>query len=116
MPSPSAAPTGASAASSSSMQSTPRRTSSPTGRGAAPEIGLLLQRLHEIVRGEQRDAEEPPRRGRIKFTTDEPRKLQARKHRFLAADPELVHDDFVTHAWVDDPVKWLLARVSAYRR
>ena len=29
---------------------------------------------------------------------------------------ELVHDDLVTHAWVDDPVRWLLARVSGYRR
>ena len=35
---------------------------------------------------------------------------------FLATDPELVHDDLLTHAWVDDPVKWLLARITGYRR
>jgi hypothetical protein len=53
---------------------------------------------------------------RVSFTTDRPAKLQPGNICFLAADPELVHDDFVTHAWVDDPVKWLLARVSGYRR
>jgi len=53
---------------------------------------------------------------RVKFTTDQPAKLQPGNICFLAADPELVHDDFVTHAWVDDPVRWLLARVSGYRR
>jgi hypothetical protein len=53
---------------------------------------------------------------RIKFRTDEPSKLQPGSVVFLATDPELVHDDFVTRAWVDDPVKWLLARVSGYRR
>ena len=53
---------------------------------------------------------------RVRFTTDQPAKLQAGSICFFAADPELVHDDFVTHAWVDDPVTWLLARVSGYRR
>ena len=52
----------------------------------------------------------------VKFTTDEPSTLKPGSVVFLAADPELVHEDFVTHAWVDDPVKWLLARVSGYRR
>ncbi len=53
---------------------------------------------------------------RVRFTTDQPAKLQPGNICFFATDPELVHDDFVTHAWVDDPVKWLLARVSGYRR
>ena len=53
---------------------------------------------------------------RIKFTTAEPSRLQAGSICFLATDPELVHDDLVTHAWVDDPVRWLLERVSGYRR
>jgi hypothetical protein len=53
---------------------------------------------------------------RVRFTTDRPAKLQPGNICFLAADPELVHDDFVTRAWVDDPVRWLLARVNGYRR
>jgi hypothetical protein len=53
---------------------------------------------------------------RVKFTIAEPIKLQAGSISFLATDPELVHDDLVTHAWVEDPVRWLLARVSGYRR
>src|SRR5581483_7244557 len=48
---------------------------------------------------------------RIKFTTAEPTKLQAGNICFFATDPDLV-----THAWVDDPVRWLLERVSGYRR
>jgi hypothetical protein len=35
---------------------------------------------------------------------------------FLATEPDLVHDDFVTHSWVDDPIAWVLARVLGYRR
>jgi hypothetical protein len=53
---------------------------------------------------------------RVKFTTDQPSRLQAGAICFFATDPELVHDDLVTHAWVDNPVRWLLDRVSGYRR
>jgi len=53
---------------------------------------------------------------RVKFSTEQPARLQAGNICFFATDPELVHDDLVTHAWVDDPVRWLLARVSGYRR
>jgi hypothetical protein len=53
---------------------------------------------------------------RVTFATAQPTRLQAGSIFFFATDPELVHDDLVTHAWVDDPVRWLLQRVSGYRR
>jgi hypothetical protein len=53
---------------------------------------------------------------RVRYTTSQPARLQPGDVCFLATDPDLVHDDLLTHAWVDDPVKWLLARVAGYRR
>lgn len=39
-----------------------------------------------------------------------PQWLTAGSVTFLATNPELDHGDLVTHAWVDDPVTWTLAR------
>jgi len=52
----------------------------------------------------------------VGFDTEPPSHLNAGEVTFFATDPDLVHDDFVTRAWVDDPVKWLLARVPGYPR
>ena len=51
-----------------------------------------------------------------RFSRRLPSKLTPGTVAFFATDPDLVHDDFVTHAWVDDPVAWTLSRVPGYRR
>jgi len=35
---------------------------------------------------------------------------------FVAADDEVKHDDFMTAAWVDDPLKFLLRRIPGFPR
>ena len=35
---------------------------------------------------------------------------------FLAAGDEIEHNDFVTQAWVDDPLKLLLRRIAGFSR
>jgi hypothetical protein len=35
---------------------------------------------------------------------------------FLSTNPEVKHDDFVTQAWVDYPIKDILRRLDEYRR
>jgi hypothetical protein len=35
---------------------------------------------------------------------------------FLATNPEVKHEDFVTQAWVDYPIKNILRRLDEYRR
>jgi hypothetical protein len=35
---------------------------------------------------------------------------------FLATNPEVTHEDFVTHAWVENPIKDILRRLDEYRR
>ncbi len=52
----------------------------------------------------------------IDFATRAPREFAPGEVAFLATDPDLVHDDLVTHAWVDDPVAWMLQRVAGYPR
>ncbi len=53
---------------------------------------------------------------RVPFTVGEPSRLVPGTVAFLAADPTLNHDNFVTQAWVNDPLAWALARIPAYRR
>jgi hypothetical protein len=35
---------------------------------------------------------------------------------FLDAGSDLVHDDFVTRAWVDDPITWVLSKIPGFQR
>ena len=52
----------------------------------------------------------------IDFTRRTPRQLAPGTVALFATDPDLVHDDLVTRAWVKDPVAWLLGRVDGYPR
>jgi len=52
----------------------------------------------------------------IDFTRRTPPRLTPGTVALFATDPELVHDDLVTRAWVKDPVAWLLGRVEGYLR
>jgi hypothetical protein len=52
----------------------------------------------------------------IAYSTSTPKSLKPGSITFFAADPETVHDDFMTSAWVPDPLAWVLARIPGYPR
>jgi hypothetical protein len=52
---------------------------------------------------------------RIPFSTTPPEQLSPGVVSFVA-DPALGHGDFVTNAWVPDPVAWALTRIPGYPR
>jgi len=62
------------------------------------------------------DVEERLKARDVKFQVSVPARLEPETITFLAADPEIAHDDFITNAWVPLPVEWLLARVPDYPR
>jgi hypothetical protein len=53
---------------------------------------------------------------KIKFQTSLPPRLAEGSVVFIANGDDVVHNDFVTRAWIGDPVKNLLARVPEYSR
>ncbi len=52
----------------------------------------------------------------IGFSTALEPRLQPGSIAFLPGSKDAVHKDFLTHAWVDDPLKDLLARLKGYAR
>jgi hypothetical protein len=52
----------------------------------------------------------------IEFVTAMPEKLAPGSVIFLDAGEEVQHGDFVTKAWVEDPLKEVLARIPGYSR
>ena len=52
----------------------------------------------------------------IDFATAMPEKLAPGSVTFLDAGEEVQHGDFVTKAWVEDPLKEVLARIPGYTR
>ena len=52
----------------------------------------------------------------IDFATAMPGKLAPGSVTFSTTGEEVVHNDFVTKAWVDDPLKDVLAKISGYSR
>jgi len=52
----------------------------------------------------------------VAYSTRTPKSLKPGSVTFFAADPETVHDDFMTGAFVPDPLAWVLARIPGYPR
>jgi hypothetical protein len=52
----------------------------------------------------------------IAYERSPPAQLTPGSVTFLAADPETPHEEFVTAAWVTNPVQWLLSRIPGYPR
>jgi hypothetical protein len=52
----------------------------------------------------------------LKFQPSLPPRLAEGSIAFIANSDEVLHDDFVTKAWISDPVKALLARVPGFSR
>ena len=53
---------------------------------------------------------------RVPFTIGPPAKLTPGVVAFLPTDPDLAHNNFVTDAWVRDPLAWTLTRIPGYPR
>ncbi len=52
----------------------------------------------------------------VAYDETTPAKLASGSVTFFAADPDTVHDDFVTTAWVENPLQWVLSRIPGFRR
>jgi len=53
---------------------------------------------------------------RIDFATSLPSRLRAGSVTFLATADDITHAEFVTKAWVDDPLRAVLATIPGYSR
>ena len=62
------------------------------------------------------EAEGQIRARHIAVRESPPTRLQPGTVTFLATDPAIPHDDFVTSAWVPLPLQWLLERVPGFPR
>lgn len=56
------------------------------------------------------------RDGKIAFRRTMPKRLSQGSIVFLNAGADASHDDFMTKAWVHEPLAWSLARIPGYRR
>lgn len=52
----------------------------------------------------------------VSYSMKTPKSLKPGSVTFFAADPETVHDDFMTSAWVANPLAWVLAKIPGYLR
>ena len=52
----------------------------------------------------------------IQFTNDPPRCLKSGSVVFLDTGEGPEHNDFVSHAWTDEPLRWILDRIPRYPR
>ncbi len=52
----------------------------------------------------------------VRFQSSLPANLTRGSVSFIAANDEIKHVDFMTHAWVDDPLKVLLRRIGGFAR
>jgi len=69
---------------------------------AAREENVTLQRLL-VARG-------------VRYRSTLPGSLARGSVAFIAADDEVKHNDFMTEAWVDDPLKLVLRRIAGFSR
>ena len=53
---------------------------------------------------------------RIDFATSVPSRLGPGSVTFFATAEDVLHSEFVTKAWVDDPLRWVLAKIPGYSR
>jgi hypothetical protein len=52
----------------------------------------------------------------VRYQSTLPGSLARRSVAFIAADDEVKHDDFMTEAWVNDPLKLVLRRIAGFSR
>ncbi|TLY51386.1 MAG: alpha/beta hydrolase [Gammaproteobacteria bacterium] len=52
----------------------------------------------------------------LRYKTAAPKKLAPGSVTFVDAGPNVKHDDFITQAWTQNPLAWVLSRVPGYPR
>jgi hypothetical protein len=52
----------------------------------------------------------------LRYKTTPPKKLARGAITFIDSGADVKHEDFVTQAWVQNPIQWLLARIPGYPR
>jgi hypothetical protein len=80
------------------------------------ESAFFLSAYSRSVRDENAAFQKRLSERGIDFTTEVPGKLAPGSVTFVATSDEILHRDFVTKAWVDDPLKAVLAKIPGYSR
>ena len=91
------------------------RTSSPTGsRRNRP--AFFFSAYTKSAREENDALQKLLLEQKVKFQTTLPPRLTEGSVAFIANGDDVVHNDFVTKAWIDAPIRALLARVPGFSR
>jgi hypothetical protein len=80
------------------------------------ESAFFLSAYSRSVREENASFQKLLAERNIDFATAMPGKLAPGSVTFLATGEEVAHNDFVTKAWVDDPLKEVLAKIQGFPR
>jgi hypothetical protein len=80
------------------------------------ENGFFFSAYSRSARDENLALQQMLRERGIDFSTSLPARLAPGSVTFFAAAEDVVHGDFVTRAWVDDPLKAVLASIPGYPR
>ena len=83
---------------------------------AGHEAAFFLSAHSRSSREENADFQRILTERGIHFTTSLPAKLTPGTVAFVGSPDEVVHRDFVSNAWVEDPLKVVLARIAGYPR
>jgi hypothetical protein len=76
--------------------------------------GFFVSAYTHYTRGHNADLEHMLSERAVAYSTELRDRPLAGSVTFLATGPDVRHRDFVTHAWVDNPVKDLLGRLAEY--
>ena len=76
--------------------------------------GFFVSAYTHYTRGHNADLERMLSERAVAYSTELRDRPLAGSVTFLATGPDVRHRDFVTHAWVDNPIKDLLGRLAEY--
>jgi hypothetical protein len=76
--------------------------------------GFFVSAYTHYTRGRNADLERMLNERAVAYSTELRDRPLAGSVTFLATGPDVRHRDFVTHAWVDNPIKDLLGRLAEY--
>ena len=93
----------------------PRWTSSPTGSRSASRA-FFFSAYSRSAREENLTLQRLVGERGIDFATSLPARLAPGSVTFFATPEDVAHADFVTKAWVDDPLRVVLAKIPGFAR
>ena len=83
---------------------------------AAKPAAFFVSAYTRLTRGENDALQKTLGEQKLDFKTSLPPKLADGSIAFISNGDDVVHDDFVTQAWIPDPVKAMLARVPGFSK